>query len=483
MKNKLASNMVYQLLYQSLVVFFPLLTTPIVSRALGSELLGVYSYTYAIAYYFSLGATLGISTYGSRQIAFNRDNLQKMKSIFWQLYSIQMLCSILVIALYIAYIILFSKMELRITWLLQGTTIIMALTDISWYFTGVEQFKTMVLRNTCIKLLALVAILCLIHEPMDLNLYIIIMNGTNIIGQLLIWPSALKIVGSPHFTLNKFKEHMPYILRLFLPIMASNMYVLIDKTVLGSMRTMTEVGYYENSDKLIKMPIGLASAVSSVLLPRAAYNISHGNREKNNIHVERTLTGVLLFAIPLAIGLANIAPELVPWYFGDEYEPCVDFIQAMCPIIIIMIISNILRLQYYVPNQKDKEYTYCVVGVSVINFVINLFTVKSFGVYGIICGTFIGEGIGMLYLMIKSKKEINYCKIILQISSFFIPAIGMAIGVRRVGDYLGPGIKTNLCQMLTGCVIYGGILLMELGIGYLIKGKIKSSDTHKCQER
>ena len=99
MKNKLASNMVYQLLYQSLVVFFPLLTTPIVSRALGSELLGVYSYTYAIAYYFSLGATLGISTYGSRQIAFNRDNLQKMKSIFWQLYSIQMLCSILVIAL------------------------------------------------------------------------------------------------------------------------------------------------------------------------------------------------------------------------------------------------------------------------------------------------------------------------------------------------------------------------------------------------
>lgn len=43
---------------------------------------------------------------------------------------------------------------------------------------------------------------------------------------------------------------------------------------------MQEVGYYENSDKLVRMPTGLVVAACAVLLPRASYFISHGDKEK-----------------------------------------------------------------------------------------------------------------------------------------------------------------------------------------------------------
>lgn len=167
-ENKLASNMVYQMVYQSLVVFYPLLTMPVVSKAFGSEILGTYSYTYSIAYYFSLVSILGIQTYGSRLVAFDRDDTSKLKKSFWQLYSIQLLCTSIVLGIYIGYVFLGTN-NYPMTWLLQGTTILMAMTDISWFFTGIEQFKTMVLRNTIIKIISLIAILILVRSASDLN--------------------------------------------------------------------------------------------------------------------------------------------------------------------------------------------------------------------------------------------------------------------------------------------------------------------------
>ena len=458
-ENKLASNMVYQMVYQSLVVFYPLLTMPVVSKAFGSEILGTYSYTYSIAYYFSLVSILGIQTYGSRLVAFDRDDTSKLKKSFWQLYSIQLLCTSIVFGIYIGYVFLGTN-NYPMTWLLQGTTILMAMTDISWFFTGIEQFKTMVLRNTIIKIISLIAILILVRSASDLNVYILIMNGSNIMGQLIIWPSALKIVGTPRFSLSNMKFHMPQVIKLFVPIMATNAYVLIDKTMLGLMRPMAEVGYYENSDRLIKMPVGLACAVSAVILPRAAYYVSHGQSEKIIEYLQKTFKVVLLFAVPIAVGLAGVAPELVPWYLGEDFIPCIGYIQMLSPVIIIVVIGNILRMQYYVPKQKDAEYTRCVVLVAIINFIINFLTVRTYGGYGIIVGTLIGEGVGMFYLVFKSKDEVPYANVMKVFGTYMLAASLMGVVIRIVGRKLGASIYTNAIQVLIGAVIYFIVLFL-----------------------
>lgn len=46
--------------YQALTLVFPLITVPWVSRALGVDGIGIYSYTYSIAYMFMLAGMLGI---------------------------------------------------------------------------------------------------------------------------------------------------------------------------------------------------------------------------------------------------------------------------------------------------------------------------------------------------------------------------------------------------------------------------------------
>ena len=59
-------NFIYNIVYQVLLIFLPLITAPYISRTLGATAVGIYSYTNSVAYYFLMLAMLGISNYGNR---------------------------------------------------------------------------------------------------------------------------------------------------------------------------------------------------------------------------------------------------------------------------------------------------------------------------------------------------------------------------------------------------------------------------------
>ena len=51
-KENLKKNFIYQIVYRVLTVATPLITSPILSRALGAEKLGIFSATLALVGYF-----------------------------------------------------------------------------------------------------------------------------------------------------------------------------------------------------------------------------------------------------------------------------------------------------------------------------------------------------------------------------------------------------------------------------------------------
>lgn len=63
----------YNLSYQILNIILPIITVPYVTRIFTSEELGNYGFYNSIVSYFALFAMLGISIYGTKQIAASRD--------------------------------------------------------------------------------------------------------------------------------------------------------------------------------------------------------------------------------------------------------------------------------------------------------------------------------------------------------------------------------------------------------------------------
>ena len=66
---KVNKNFMYNMVYQILLYIIPFIVTPYISRVLGAENIGIYSYTYSIVTYFMLLTLLGINNYGTRNIA------------------------------------------------------------------------------------------------------------------------------------------------------------------------------------------------------------------------------------------------------------------------------------------------------------------------------------------------------------------------------------------------------------------------------
>ena len=77
------TNYIYNLLFQVLTLITPLITTPYISRVLGADGIGTLSYTESVVSYFSLLATLGITTYGYREISYVQDSTERRSIVFW----------------------------------------------------------------------------------------------------------------------------------------------------------------------------------------------------------------------------------------------------------------------------------------------------------------------------------------------------------------------------------------------------------------
>ena len=84
-------NFLYNMIYQVTLMILPLITMPYVSRVLGADGIGTYSYTYSIAQYFLLFGMLGVENYGNRSIARVRDDEKKRSEIFSSIYTLQLL--------------------------------------------------------------------------------------------------------------------------------------------------------------------------------------------------------------------------------------------------------------------------------------------------------------------------------------------------------------------------------------------------------
>lgn len=81
-KKNIAKNYIYNVAYQILSMIIPLITTPYISRILGAESIGIYSYTVSIVTYFILFGSLGVGMYGKIEAAYVQDDKKKEVSYF-----------------------------------------------------------------------------------------------------------------------------------------------------------------------------------------------------------------------------------------------------------------------------------------------------------------------------------------------------------------------------------------------------------------
>lgn len=446
-------NFIYNLSYQILIMILPLITTPYISRVIGAEGIGIQSYTYSIANYFVLFAMLGINNHGNRSIAMVKNNQEKLNKTFTSIYLIQAVMSIIMIVFYIIYIIFFVK-SYKIIFVIQLSYIIGALFDINWFFFGMEQFKITVTRNTIIKLMSVMSIFIFVKSENDLYLYSLILALGTLISQLILWNFIGKYVKFTKVKFDDVKEHVIPMLVLFIPAISVSIYKIMDKIMLGSMSTVTEVGFFTNSERIISIPLGIITALGTVMLPKMSNLLSNGKNKKAQKYIKLSLKFSMFISIGSMFGLIGVSGNIVPAFLGKGFDRCVDVVSLLSVTLLFMAWANVIRTQILIPKKKDKVYIVSTLLGAIVNVIINTLLIKDFGAIGATVGTIFAEATVSIYQTLMIRKELNIKGYLKDIIIFMIAGIFMFLTIKYLGYILGSSLLVGVIQIFIGAIVY-----------------------------
>ena len=455
---KVLKNYLYNAGYQILSLIVPLITAPYISRVLHPAGVGYNAYTNSIIQYFVLIATLGISIYGNREIAYVRDDRKKMTQTFWE---IQLLKTFTTLIAYIAFVIFLHVYDRYTVFLwIQSINIIAVALDVSWLYMGLEDFKRTVIKNTFVRLLSVVLVFTLVKKPSDVGLYIFIIAFSNIFGNLTLWPHLKHLLVPIKLkSINIFHHFIPTI-SLFLPQIATSIYLQLNKTMLGVMMGTKFSGFYQNSDNLVKMVLSLATSLGTVMIPHVSAAFSKGNKKNVFDLLYKSFDMLSVLAFAMMFGVAAISKNLGPFFYGKGFEPVGTAMMIESIVIVLIAWSNTIGDQYLVPTNQIKPYTTSVVLGAFVNLFANFLFIKLWGLAGAMWATVLSEVVVTGYQVWCVRKEMELSKLFQNTFKYIIAGIVMFIPVFIMNIKLPTNIVALGIEVLVGVIIYGIMLLL-----------------------
>ena len=444
--SKVAKNFFYNISYQALVSVIPIILMPYLSRTLGVKSLGIYSYTNSVVLLFSTFGMLGLSTYSSREIAYSNTKGQKELSKTFE--SLCILRAILFAICFLFYLILVLASEYGHYFILHIFLLAFNFFDISWLFIGIEEMKIIVIRNSILKIISTLLVFLLVKDSGDVGLYILINGGSLFLGILIMLPKAKKYIKYVKLEISDISKHIIPIIKLFLPQAATSLYVLFDKTMIKLLTdNVKSVGYYDQGQSISKMPLVVASSLSTVLLPRISNEYAKGNMDSVKKYLNRSTSFMLIIAFPLTLGLVGISDSFIPWFLGEEFIPCIPVLQILSIAILPVSLSNVTGIQYLTAFNRTRELTVSYTAAALLDIVL-------IGIYGAAVGTVIAE-FAVFYLQYRCmRKEIGNMSLLKKGKTSMISSLIMFIAVRYAGTMGYTGIKETFLQISIGGFCY-----------------------------
>lgn len=449
---KTQKNLIYQGFYQILIIILPIVTAPYVSRILGTEGIGEYSYSYSVANYFVIFAMLGINNYGSRMIAIEKRHQESLNKSFSNLYMLHLIISIIVIVIYFIYILL--RPGNKCNALLSAFYLFGALLDINWLFWGLEELKITVTRNTLLRIATIFLVFIFVKQTNDTWKYILILALSNCLSQLILWKGALKRVQFVKPTFHDMKIHLKPLLVLFVPVIAVSFYKILDKIMLNSLAGVNQVGLYENAEKIINIPMGLITAVGTVMLPKATSLVSECNEYAVKKSISVTMNYVMILAFALMFGLMAISKDFAILFFGDSFSDTGLMIFGLALTIPFVSFASIIRTQYLIPKDCVSIYIGSVFAGAVVNVIVNLLLIPIYLGNGAVIGTVLAEFIVFIVQTLAVRKEIPSFQYLYNSLPYMIIGLVMYFCVKVVAHIIDHSVLLLLVQVILGVIIY-----------------------------
>ena len=474
--DKVKYNYLFNLIYQIVNALVQIILLRYLSIVIGSEGVGIQSYTNSVVSYFTMIMALGINWYGQMEIAKKAETRQGLSRCFRDLIVLKFFWGMLIMPLYVLLIIISEAY--RIYYIAYAVMLIATIIDISWFYQGIERFDIVSVRNIIIKLLGMLLIMVFVKEKDDVLKYILILSLSTLAGNLSIWCKLYKEIslhGLDKVQYGDVKIHFRNALRYFIPTIAITIYTTLDKTMLGVIgKNPKENGYYEQAVQVASMLKIIVLSYNSVMMSRMTCVIARNQKERMKELFDGSLSFTAFICWPIMVGFAVLERDFCFLYFGAEYSETANILFLFSPIIFIIGLSNLVENHIVTPMNLRSLGNRVVIWGLIANIILNSAFIPLWGGIGAAAASVISEIIVTINYIKPFPDLINGKKIIVFCFKNAISSGIMCIFLIILKSKLEVGVIALCTEIILGAAVYFCMLCLlrdryTIGILHLVK--------------
>lgn len=458
-KNKsIKSNVIYNTLLQLFNIAFPFITGAYVSRTVGAKNLGEINFSQSILSWIIVVAALGIPTYGVREIAKYRDDKNEMNKIFSELMVLRISVSIFLIAFYYISINIVPQFQAsEKLFFITGLGLVFNLFSIDWFFSGIEDYKMISIRNIMVRIVTFALIVYFVKRESDYLIYALLLILSQGISNLWSYFYSSKFVKFSLRNLNCFRHIKT--LKIFLASsLVVSVYTVLNSIILGFWGTSEGVAFFTRARQFQGMGLALTGAIATVLVPRISYYYQN-DKEKYYELLDKSLNYNYIISIPITVGLIVLSKPLNLFLGGEQFIPAAVPLMIIAPLVIVISLGTWGYFQIIIPSGQEKFGTAIQIIMAVISLVLNILLIPKFGYIGASIALLAAEGVGPFISFYLLRKKIKFRLITDSLFKYLIAGLGMSVTIWLLMFKL-QGINLILGSGIVGLSTYGIILIL-----------------------
>lgn len=452
-------NFSYNLILTLCNYLFPLITYPYVSRVLGVERIGICNFVDGIVNYFILFCSLGIASYGIRELAKNKENPEQRNYVFSNLIAFNGLSTIIaLVALVSATLWLPSLQSYREFLWLGMLKLLCNMFLIDWFFQGIQEFKYITIRSVLVRLTFIVCLFVFVHTKEDVIIYYGLTVGSKVLNAIINWSYSTKYRKLSFRNLN---------LKLFVtPILAfgyyrilTSMYTSFNIVFLGFSSGDAEVGYFSTATKLYAILMSVFTAFTTVMVPKVSELLASGEKERLQIIANKSFSMLSILSLPVIIVSLFCAEDIILILSGPGYEGAYTPFRIVIFLLLVIGIEQILIQQFLMASDSNSSIIKVSTVGAVVGVTLNFLITPILGAIGSAISWGISELAVLFAGMYLVKKTLG---IYLRYQPLFKNILWSLLYIVPLAllYFLHLDIWLNL--MLSGAVVFMVFLLINL---------------------
>ena len=468
MPKSVKKNFAYNLLLTLSKYLFPLITYPYVSRVLGVTNIGICNFVDSLIDYFVLFSMLGVGSFGVREIARCKGDLDRRNKTFSSLVAMNFIGTIVAVVVLVVCTLYVPRLQEYRDFLWIGLVkLFFSLFLIEWLFEGLQEFKYITLRTIAVRTLYVISIFVFVHTPDDTVVYYALTVGTVFFNALLNWNYSKKFRKFIFSQIN-FRIFILPVLVFGYYRLLTYMYTTFNMVFLGFSSGDKEVGYFATATKMYSILMGVFTAFTNVMVPKVSELLSDGNRDKIQKIADDTFNVLTIVSLPVIIISLFCADEIIFIIAGAGYEGAILPFRIVIFLLLVIGMEQIVIQQFLMASTSNKSIFMVSTVGAVVGLLGNIILTTRLGAVGSALSWGVSElsvlmvGIYLVKKMMSIRfkpnvflKNIGWSLLYLPVPIVFSCVLDIPYGVRiaiegalLLGIFGLINLKINKCEIM-----------------------------------